>query len=175
MTELRARCWLGPDPGSHTYQLTFHEYALTVHCGEMGRVGRRKFYVNEDDTGALTTVTTDVNRSRFQDTSYAAPGPRPQGRPATACSVRRWPDQGVTSEVTRPVPGKYALFDVDGTLIDSVENQRLIMGTWAAQYGLDPDEVYGVALRTRPMETFAAVEPDGAPVGVAVRIIQHLV
>ncbi|WP_373041493.1 HAD family hydrolase [Streptomyces sp. NRRL S-448] len=54
---------------------------------------------------------------------------------------------------------RYVLFDVDGTLIDAVDNQRLIWRTWAERYGLDPDEVYRVALRTRPMETFAQVAP----------------
>ncbi|MZD08572.1 HAD-IA family hydrolase [Streptomyces sp. SID5785] len=58
---------------------------------------------------------------------------------------------------------RYALFDVDGTLIDAVDNQRLVWRTWAERYGLDPDEVYRVALRTRPMETFAQVSPDQDP------------
>jgi sugar-phosphatase len=48
-------------------------------------------------------------------------------------------------------------------LIDAVENQRRVWGTWAARYGLDPGEVYRVALRTRPMETFAVVVPDRDP------------
>lgn len=52
------------------------------------------------------------------------------------------------------------LFDVDGTLIDAVDNQRRVWRTWAERYGLDPGEVYRAALRTRPMETFAAVAPD---------------
>ncbi|WP_406323285.1 HAD family hydrolase [Streptomyces sp. NBC_01637] len=68
----------------------------------------------------------------------------------------------MTSELARSA-GKYVLFDVDGTLIDAVENQRQVWGTWSAQYGLDPDEVYRVALRTRPMETFATVAPDRDP------------
>nr|WP_202539213.1 HAD-IA family hydrolase [Streptomyces sp. SID8379] len=55
------------------------------------------------------------------------------------------------------------MFDVDGTLIDAVDNQRLVWRTWAEQYGLDPDEVYRVALRTRPMETFAQVAPGHDP------------
>ncbi|MFI6404870.1 HAD-IA family hydrolase [Streptomyces sp. NPDC050548] len=58
---------------------------------------------------------------------------------------------------------KYVLFDVDGTLIDAVANQRLVWRTWAQRYGLDPDEVHQVALRTRPMETFARVAPDRDP------------
>ncbi len=53
----------------------------------------------------------------------------------------------------------YVLFDVDGTLIDAVRNQRQVWADWAARYGLDADEVYRVALRTRPMETFAEVAP----------------
>lgn len=55
---------------------------------------------------------------------------------------------------------KYVLFDVDGTLIDAVSNQRRVWGTWAQRYGLDPGEVYGVAPRTRPMETFAQVAAE---------------
>ncbi|MFD9501128.1 HAD family hydrolase [Streptomyces sp. NPDC060035] len=60
-------------------------------------------------------------------------------------------------------PGKYVLFDVDGTLIDALDNQRTVWGTWALRHGLDPDEVYRTALRTRPMETFAEVAPDRDP------------
>jgi sugar-phosphatase len=58
---------------------------------------------------------------------------------------------------------KYVLFDVDGTLIDAVSNQREVWGTWAERYGLDADEVYQVALRTRPLETFAQVAADRDP------------
>ncbi|MET7701262.1 HAD-IA family hydrolase [Streptomyces sp. NPDC005485] len=64
------------------------------------------------------------------------------------------------SEPGRPGATRYVLFDVDGTLIDAVDNQRLVWRTWAERYGLEPDEVYRVALRTRPMETFAQVAPD---------------
>jgi sugar-phosphatase len=60
-------------------------------------------------------------------------------------------------------PKRCVLFDVDGTLIDSLDNQRQVWGVWAARYGLDPDEVYRVALRTRPMETFAIVLQDQNP------------
>ncbi|MEU4093241.1 HAD-IA family hydrolase [Streptomyces sp. NPDC026673] len=67
------------------------------------------------------------------------------------------------SEPGRPGAARYVLFDVDGTLIDAVDNQRLVWRTWAERYGLDPDEVYQVALRTRPMETFAQVAPGQDP------------
>ncbi|KJY24699.1 phosphatase [Streptomyces sp. NRRL S-444] len=67
------------------------------------------------------------------------------------------------SEPGRSGAMRYVLFDVDGTLIDAVDNQRLVWRTWAERYGLDPDEVYRVALRTRPMETFAKVAPDQDP------------
>ncbi|MFI8518865.1 HAD family hydrolase [Streptomyces sp. NPDC085481] len=53
----------------------------------------------------------------------------------------------------------FVLFDVDGTLMDAVENQRRVWHAWADRYGLDGDEVYAVALRTRPVETFATVAP----------------
>ncbi|MDF3298247.1 HAD-IA family hydrolase [Streptomyces sp. K1PA1] len=69
----------------------------------------------------------------------------------------------MTSEPTRPGRMKYVLFDVDGTLIDAVSNQRRVWRTWAERYGLDADEVYQVALRTRPMETFAQVAADRDP------------
>ncbi|MFF1476849.1 HAD family hydrolase [Streptomyces sp. NPDC058301] len=59
--------------------------------------------------------------------------------------------------------GRRVLFDVDGTLIDAVDNQRRVWRTWAGRHGLDPDEVYRVALRTRPLETFARVAPDRDP------------
>ncbi|MFE0458860.1 HAD-IA family hydrolase [Kitasatospora sp. NPDC058965] len=71
-----------------------------------------------------------------------------------------------TSHSTRsaqPARTRYVLFDVDGTLIDAVSNQRRVWATWAHRYELDPDEVYRVALRTRPLETFAQVAPDQDP------------
>jgi len=58
---------------------------------------------------------------------------------------------------------KYVLFDVDGTLIDAVGNQRRVWATWAERHGLDAEEVYEVALRTRPTETFAQVAADHDP------------
>ncbi|MEU3316801.1 HAD-IA family hydrolase [Streptomyces sp. NPDC006662] len=58
---------------------------------------------------------------------------------------------------------KVVLFDVDGTLMDAVENQRRVWHAWADRHGLDGDEVYAVALRTRPVETFAAVAPGEDP------------
>ncbi|MFG2123645.1 HAD family hydrolase [Streptomyces sp. NPDC048710] len=67
------------------------------------------------------------------------------------------------SELAQPARTKYVLFDVDGTLIDAVSNQRRVWGTWAERYGLDADEVYQVALRTRPLETFAQVAADRDP------------
>ncbi|MEU9201068.1 HAD-IA family hydrolase [Streptomyces sp. NPDC048332] len=69
----------------------------------------------------------------------------------------------MTSEPGRPRAMRYVLFDVDGTLIDAVDNQRLVWHTWAERYGLDPVEVHRVALRTRPLETFAQVAPDRDP------------
>jgi sugar-phosphatase len=74
-----------------------------------------------------------------------------------------WHDHGVTSERVQPGPRKCVLFDVDGTLIDAVDNQRRVWATWAGRYGLDATEVYRVALRTRPMETFAKVAPNQDP------------
>ncbi|WP_217212731.1 HAD family phosphatase [Streptomyces sp. AC550_RSS872] len=68
-------------------------------------------------------------------------------------------------EPAQPGAKKYVLFDVDGTLIDAVDNQRRVWRVWAERYGLNPDEVYQVALRTRPMETFAQVVPDRDPRG----------
>ncbi|GHE35693.1 haloacid dehalogenase [Streptomyces longispororuber] len=62
-----------------------------------------------------------------------------------------------------PAHGTYVLFDVDGTLIDAVANQRRVWATWAERYGLDVDEVHRVALRTRPVETFAQVAADRDP------------
>jgi sugar-phosphatase len=59
-----------------------------------------------------------------------------------------------------PTPDATAvLFDVDGTLVDAVDNQRRIWGRWADQYGLDRDEVYALALRTRPADTVARFLP----------------
>lgn len=69
----------------------------------------------------------------------------------------------MTGEPGRQRRRKYVLFDVDGTLIDAVRNQRRVRGTWAERYGLDADEVYQVALRTRPRETFTQVAADQDP------------
>ncbi|WAZ26185.1 HAD-IA family hydrolase [Streptomyces cinnabarinus] len=69
----------------------------------------------------------------------------------------------MTSEPAPPARTTYVLFDVDGTLMDAVDNQRRVWATWAERYGLDADEVYQVALRTRPMETFAQVVPGEDP------------
>lgn len=66
-------------------------------------------------------------------------------------------------EPAQPGAKRYVLFDVDGTLIDAVDNQRRVWKVWAERYGLDPHEVHQVALRTRPMETFAQVVPDRDP------------
>ena len=59
--------------------------------------------------------------------------------------------------------GRVVLFDVDGTLIDAAANQRRMWHTWARRYGLDPEAVHRVALRTRPQETFATVAPEEDP------------
>lgn len=58
---------------------------------------------------------------------------------------------------------RFVLFDVDGTLIDAVSNQRMVWHAWARRYGLDRDAVYRVALRTRPMDTFVQVAPGLDP------------
>ncbi|MCX2180969.1 HAD-IA family hydrolase [Streptomyces sp. SKN60] len=47
--------------------------------------------------------------------------------------------------------------------MDAVENQRRVWHAWAGRHGLDGAEVYAVALRTRPVETFAAVAPGADP------------
>jgi mannitol-1-/sugar-/sorbitol-6-phosphatase len=52
------------------------------------------------------------------------------------------------------------LFDVDGTLVDAVANQRRIWAQWSERFGLDGDRVYALALRTRPSETVAAYLPE---------------
>jgi sugar-phosphatase len=74
-----------------------------------------------------------------------------------------WHHHRVISDGIPPSPRKCVLLDVDGTLIDAVDNQRRVWATWARRYGLDADEVYRVALRTRPVETFAQVAPDRNP------------
>ncbi|MCP9210494.1 HAD family hydrolase [Streptomyces sp. NEAU-Y11] len=69
----------------------------------------------------------------------------------------------MTSDSAQSRRPRYVLFDVDGTLMDAVSNQRQVWRTWAKRNGLDADEVYQVALRTRPMETFARVAGDRDP------------
>ena len=71
---------------------------------------------------------------------------------------------GHHSAAPSPAPSAdFVLFDVDGTLMDAVANQRRMWAAWAARYGLDGEAVYEVALRTRPVETFAEVVPDEDP------------
>lgn len=48
-----------------------------------------------------------------------------------------WPDRRVTGEPARLGRAKCVLFDVDGTLIDAVRNQRQVWGIWAERYGLN--------------------------------------
>lgn len=60
--------------------------------------------------------------------------------------------------------GRAVLLDVDGTLLDVLENQRRVWHAWAGRHGLDPVAVHAVAVRTRPQDTFAAVAPDADPV-----------
>ncbi|MGW7524719.1 HAD family hydrolase [Streptomyces sp. NPDC054783] len=69
----------------------------------------------------------------------------------------------MTGDSAQSCRTRYVLFDVDGTLIDAVENQRRLWRAWAERYGLDPDEVYRAALRTRPTETFAQVAAGHDP------------
>ncbi|MFI1499936.1 HAD family hydrolase [Streptomyces platensis] len=69
----------------------------------------------------------------------------------------------MTSESVQSGRSRYVLFDVDGTLMDAVSNQRQVWRAWAKRYGLDADEVYQVALRMRPLETFAAVSGNLDP------------
>ncbi|MFF3543221.1 HAD family hydrolase [Streptomyces platensis] len=69
----------------------------------------------------------------------------------------------MTSESVQSGRSRYVLFDVDGTLMDAVSNQRQVWRAWAKRYGLDADEVYQVALRMRPLETFAAVSANLDP------------
>ncbi|WP_405774322.1 HAD-IA family hydrolase [Streptomyces sp. NBC_00859] len=69
----------------------------------------------------------------------------------------------MSGEPARSGIKRCVLFDVDGTLIDAVDNQRRVWKAWAERYGLDPVEVYRVALRTRPVETFAHVAPGRDP------------
>ncbi|MBT2398402.1 HAD family phosphatase [Streptomyces sp. ISL-100] len=63
----------------------------------------------------------------------------------------------------QPCAKRFVLFDVDGTLIDALDNQRRVWADWAVRYGVDPGEVYRVAVRTRPLETFALVAPAEDP------------
>ncbi|KUL62290.1 hypothetical protein ADL28_13745 [Streptomyces violaceusniger] len=49
----------------------------------------------------------------------------------------------------RPSPTKHVLFDVDGTLIDAVDNQRRVREMWAERY--------------RPAAAVEAGEPSPVP------------
>ncbi|MGX1885266.1 HAD family hydrolase [Streptomyces sp. NPDC055287] len=96
------------------------------------------------DPATPTSTTVFTPTSLFTPTSPTAP--TPPASPATPNCTKRC-----------------VLFDVDGTVIDALDNQRRVWGDWARRYGVDPGEVYRVALRTRPMETFAVVAPAEDP------------
>ena len=68
-------------------------------------------------------------------------------------------EEAVNSSETR----RAVLFDVDGTLLDVLGNQRRVWTEWAQRHGLEPDAVYRTALITRPLETFTAVAPSLDP------------
>ncbi|WP_424216794.1 HAD family hydrolase (plasmid) [Streptomyces sp. BI20] len=73
-------------------------------------------------------------------------------------------DPTVPADPTTPAARRRAvLLDVDGTLVDALDNQRLMWERWARERGLDPAHVYAAALRTRPTETFAEVAPHLDP------------
>jgi sugar-phosphatase len=55
------------------------------------------------------------------------------------------------------------LFDVDGTLLDTLEALHRVWATWANVHGLDGDQVFAAALRGRPRETFESVAPHLDP------------
>ena len=55
------------------------------------------------------------------------------------------------------------LFDVDGTLINALANQRRCWHRWADLFGVDSDETYRVALQMRPTDAFAVLKPDEDP------------
>lgn len=55
------------------------------------------------------------------------------------------------------------LFDVDGTLLDTLPALRVVWRSWARLHGLDGDEVFEVALRGVPRATFEEVAPHLDP------------
>jgi sugar-phosphatase len=55
------------------------------------------------------------------------------------------------------------LFDVDGTLVDSMPNLRRVWDAWADHHRLDRDDVWACATRTVPLDTFAEVAPTHDP------------
>jgi sugar-phosphatase len=57
------------------------------------------------------------------------------------------------------MPTCAVLFDVDGTLLDTLGSLRGVWTRWASRHGLDGDEVFDVAVCGRPRETFATVAP----------------
>ncbi|MFK0012386.1 HAD family hydrolase [Streptomyces sp. NPDC091027] len=67
------------------------------------------------------------------------------------------------SERSRPGAKRYVLFDVDGTLMDAADNQRLVWRTWAERYGLEDEDVRAgsYAAFDGASELLNALEPGG--------------
>lgn len=59
---------------------------------------------------------------------------------------------------------RFVLFDVDGTLVDTLGNLRRVWGQWAIHFDLDPQRVFEVAFHNWPLHVFAELVPDEDPV-----------
>jgi sugar-phosphatase len=65
------------------------------------------------------------------------------------------------------------LLDVDGTLLDTLAVIEGDWIEWARRHALDPDEVFRVAISSRPPETFAQVAPALDP-DEAMRVLDEI-
>lgn len=105
----------------------------------------------------LEALVTDM---RERTRAYAG---RVRSHTAAKVDSAWWHDLRVTPESIQSRRDRCVLFDVEGTLIDAVSNQRRVWAEWSTRHELHPDDVYRVALRTRPLETFEQVAPDLDP------------
>jgi sugar-phosphatase len=109
-------------------------------------------HVNGSDAGPNPGLTSVASPRRARQTSEDSP--RSTGVDRTIIHFVNVPGDRAERAV---------LLDVDGTLLDNLENLRSVWRQWATGHSLDPDATFQVALQNRPVDTFATLVPGLDP------------